>query len=140
MNLIARAGFSILCAALTICFFSHCASKPKEPQDEAAASRDEISAVVSAHLGDVRMCYENELKKNPKLQGKADFGWTIDTNGATKDVTLIESSLMNKKVEKCIIDHIKTWKFATRSGITKVQKYPFRFAPSKPPANSQAKQ
>ena len=50
-------------------------------------SKDEIAAVIRKHSGEVRYCYERELQKLPKLEGKLTVTFFISPTG---DVTLAD--------------------------------------------------
>lgn len=91
-----------------------------------------ISRVVKRKLPNIKIAYEKELKKNPKLSGKITIRFVINEDGSVSDVEVVESTMNSPALERAIIRRIKRWKFAALaagSGSTAVT-YPFVFQPS----------
>lgn len=94
--------------------------------------KEKIRRTVRENLKDVKACYEDELEKNQKLQGKAVMGWTITDTGMAKDVKVVQS--LKKEVDECLTQKITTWKFpaAPKGKTAVIEAYPFVFNPAAP--------
>lgn len=94
-------------------------------------SREEIMKVINQHLGEIQFCYEKELLKNPGLQGKVTFEWTINTSGTVVQVKTKVGGLPSPTATNCMMDKIKTWNFPKPrgNGVVLVT-YPFVFKQS----------
>ena len=96
----------------------------------ASANKKEMRPVAPAQLNEARVCYADELKKDPKLKGKLMIVWDVNDKGeVTKaEVSKAKSTLNNAAVETCLIQKLKSWKFpAAPTGETAEITYPFVF-------------
>jgi hypothetical protein len=89
---------------------------PKTPADEA-----------KTRLGDIKRCYEGELKKNPALSGTLVMHWTIEASGATRNVSVERDTLNNSVVAACIGALIARWHFPPPEGGSADVSFPFVF-------------
>ena len=78
--------------------------------------KDVIMKVISRHQNEIKFCYEQELQKNAALAGKVAVNWTIDSSGSVVDATVAESSIDNEKVESCIAQKVRRWRFPEPQG------------------------
>jgi hypothetical protein len=87
-----------------------------------------VDAVVERHMNQIKNCYQQELTKNPKLDGKVKIKFVISKNGSVAR-TLVESSTMNNKaVESCISGRFLRMEFPEpKGGGIVIVKYPFEF-------------
>ena len=93
-------------------------------------TRSDIDDTVSKHLPDIRSCYENELKKDPKLSGRIAVNFVISATGGVKSSKVQRTSLENEAVESCVADQIKKIQFpAPKGGGVVIVTYPFEFMP-----------
>jgi Ca-activated chloride channel family protein len=93
-------------------------------------SKEVIKKVMKQYSDKVRTCYEDELQKNPKLEGKVVVKLVISSTGAVTSVTIAESTLGSDAVEKCILAILKKAVFpAPEGGGTLVVTYPYIFKP-----------
>ncbi|MEW5847307.1 MAG: AgmX/PglI C-terminal domain-containing protein, partial [Myxococcota bacterium] len=91
-------------------------------------SREEISKVINQNMGQIQFCYEKELLKNPGLQGKVVFEWTIKQDGSVSVVRTKVGALPSPAATNCMIDKIKGWQFPKpRGNGVVVVTYPFIF-------------
>ena len=89
----------------------------------------QINEVVKSHLGSLKYCYNRELKRNPSLQGRIVIMFKIQSDGNISECRVVESSMGNASVEKCLTRSIKRWRFPEiLEGETEVT-YPFVFFP-----------
>lgn len=70
---------------------------------------DEIHRVVESHKAAVQYCYNRELKRNPNLRGKMVIRITITPQGTVKRVQVLQNTLNNRRVERCVVSRIRGW-------------------------------
>lgn len=88
--------------------------------------RASIIATVRAHAGEVRTCYQAELRRNRQLEGRVIFDFLIGPSGDVLYTQVRSSSLGDGAVEKCIGSAIRGWKFDKPEGDAPVVvTYPF---------------
>ncbi len=73
-------------------------------------SPDAIQEVLISHNAAIRYCYERELKRNPGLKGKVSVRITVGADGHVTNAEIVESTLNNSRVERCILARIRLWK------------------------------
>jgi len=86
-----------------------------------------IRKVIRENASQVRYCYEQELTLNPKLEGKVAIQWQIGPDGRASGCALhSDTTLMNEKVQQCIMSRIVTWQFPKpKGGELAIVKYPW---------------
>jgi len=86
-----------------------------------------IRKVIRENASQVRYCYEQELTLNPKLEGKVAIQWQIGPDGRASGCTLhSDTTLLNEKVQQCIMSRIVTWQFPKpKGGGIAIVKYPW---------------
>lgn len=91
-------------------------------------TKEEIARVVRAHLYMIKFCYERELRKNPKLDGKIALRWIIAGTGYVQTVAVKASTMNNERVENCLVRKVRRWKFPQpRGNGIVIVNYPFFF-------------
>ncbi|MCK5147093.1 TonB family protein [bacterium] len=73
-------------------------------------SAQEIHRVIQGHVRAIQYCYERELKRNPELKGKVTVRITVNPDGHVSEVAIVNSTLNNERVERCILSRIRQWK------------------------------
>ncbi len=97
-----------------------------EAWSDGGLDKSAIAAVIFRHLSEVRFCYEQGLQKKPNLSGRVSMNFMIGPSGAVSTAQVNNSSLGHPPVERCIRDHLKTWKFPQPQGGVNVKvSYPF---------------
>ncbi len=89
----------------------------------------DLSAVkkyVSKKKGQIKSCYEEQLKADPELAGKVEVVWTVMPSGTVSGVSVESNTTGNKDIENCIIRRIKRWQFAEQDDEFEIT-YPFTF-------------
>lgn len=99
---------------------------------EGSLDKEVIRRVIRQHLGEVKQCYEEQLKKNPNLAGRVMARFTIGPDGKVTDSSIQETTLSNLACEKCIADAVRGWEFPKPRGGKVVVSYPFLLAASEP--------
>lgn len=85
-----------------------------------------VRRVIDGNKNQIRYCYEVELQRDDSLAGRVAVSWTIVATGLVEAVQIKESTIHNAKIERCIVDKIKTWRFpAPAGGGTVDVNYPF---------------
>ena len=61
-----------------------------------------VAAALRAERRAIRLCWEREAIKNPKLEGKLWFGFDITTDGTVDALQVTEDTVGNATVAACI--------------------------------------
>ncbi len=89
-------------------------------------SRAEIERVVRRNMGDINYCYERRLNARPNLSGIFEAEFSIGANGSVQRSGSSRNTLGDNRLDSCINDSIRTWKFPKPIGGTVVKvNYPF---------------
>jgi len=88
----------------------------------------QIRTPIKRSMGQVRACYERELKKNPGLAGKISMAFTIGVDGKVRSARAAKNTTGSMGLARCVTSRVKTWVFPTAPGSTDVE-YPFSFEP-----------
>lgn len=92
-----------------------------------ALSAEVIRSVMQENIKKIKACYDRELAKDPKLNGKIEVSFTIGEDGKVKGQKIKSSTMKNEKVESCILQRIRRFEFPKPSkGEVKVN-FPFVF-------------
>ncbi|MBQ9818609.1 MAG: TonB family protein [Proteobacteria bacterium] len=67
-----------------------------------SADKHLIQKIIRIHLGEVRACYERELKKTKNISGRVVVQLTINPKGEVEKVSIVESTLNNKNVNNVL--------------------------------------
>lgn len=103
----------------------------KEPEASnrfLGADRAEVKKVIAKHNKEIKDCYFDQLVKNPEPSGRIVMQFEIGDYGKVSRVQMLSSTFKTSDVQACLVDHLKTWKFATPLiGDTAIVSYPFEF-------------
>jgi TonB family protein len=94
------------------------------------AHSEDIDRTIKTHMTRFRSCYQRQLQRNPRLEGRVVMQITIDASGSVSSAELAESSLSDSVVEKCIADELLRLEFPPPRGGRVVISYPFAFSRS----------
>ncbi len=64
----------------------------------------------------------------PDAGGRIVLTWTISSDGAVSNVSVVSSTIQDTNVESCVLGDVKSWTFPTSDRTTNVAAYPFKFA------------
>jgi hypothetical protein len=93
---------------------------------EGGLDRDQIAAVIQKHLGEIIYCYEKGLQVTPSLSGRVGVRFNINGAGVVNTAQVENSSLDDAKVEGCVLNKLRAWKFPKPMGGVNVKvSYPF---------------
>lgn len=122
-------GVGVLCKAGTDCKL--------KPAPEVVGSnevqvigmdKELIRQVIHQHRNEVRYCYELELTRNPKLQGKTAVKFLISGSGAVTASRVVESTVRSSQLDDCVAGRVRMWQFPKPpGGGTVTVTYPFVF-------------
>jgi len=103
------------------------------PEAVVAGSLDKelIRQVVARNSNQIRSCYESQLAKTPKLNGKVAVRFVISASGSVVQATVAQSTVHNGELEQCVAGRVRTWLFPKpHGGGLVVVTYPFIFKQS----------
>ncbi|MCB9761542.1 MAG: AgmX/PglI C-terminal domain-containing protein [Alphaproteobacteria bacterium] len=69
-----------------------------------------VRKVVKKYSGQIKYCYESQLKSDPTLQGRVDVSFTVN-KGRVVNASLFSNSTGNDALGKCIVGKVKLWRF-----------------------------
>jgi TonB family protein len=89
-----------------------------------------VTAEVKKRLRAIQVCYENQLRRNPGLQGKVTVEFTIEQSGTVSKANATGNTTNDPAVAACVVDTVKRFRFNPGpSGGSVTYSYPFVFAP-----------
>lgn len=98
----------------------------EESTVEGGLHPDQINAVVRRNQGQVTYCYERGLQVTPQLSGRVSVNFVISPSGLVSTARIAHSSLDSQKVESCILQKLRAWRFPKPKGNVAVKvTYPF---------------
>ena len=83
-----------------------------------AIDKELVRRVIQEHASQIRYCYEQELQRDPKLEGKVAIRWVINADGrvSSPQVDTGATTLQNDKVHHCMMERIASWEFPKPKG------------------------
>ncbi|MEP7122785.1 MAG: AgmX/PglI C-terminal domain-containing protein [Byssovorax sp.] len=99
-----------------------------------------VLRIIRQNFGRFRLCYENGLRTNPKLEGKVTVHFVIENSGVVTSVSTAQGTdLKDKAMTKCLEKAFMTLSFPQPDGGKVIVNYPILFslpdpAPKAPPA------
>jgi TonB family protein len=90
-----------------------------------------VTAEVKKRIAAIKICYEQQLRRNPGLQGKVTVQFTIEQSGTISKASATENTTNDPAVASCVVDAVKRFRFNPGpEGGSVTYSYPFVFAPS----------
>jgi TonB family protein len=103
-------------------------SAGKPDTDLGGLTPEQVRKVVESHRAVIAYCFNKELQRNPKLNGKVVVSWRITPQGAVESTKIKSSSIGSSDVEDCLTRQVSKWKFpAAANGQETDVRYPFAF-------------
>ncbi|AZZ35670.1 hypothetical protein CIK05_02265 [Bdellovibrio sp. qaytius] len=84
-------------------FVVGCASTAPN-KSQLGIDKDAVRNAMRTHVPQYKECYDAEIKKNKKLEGKVVLRWMINGDGQVEEEKIQTTTLNNKKVEKCLLN------------------------------------
>ncbi len=91
-------------------------------------SARQVKQIVTRNMGQMRACYERELKKNASLRGKVVLSWTIGADGVVRRPSVVKNTTRSRALTPCMTRSLKRWRFPKAQSPFDVE-YPFTFKP-----------
>jgi len=91
----------------------------------------DVERTVNAGRYQLRLCYELALRRNQNATGSMEWRWLIDSTGRISDINLLDTSIRDDDLIRCIRDKIAHWRFPKPSGGSVEVSYPFEFSKDK---------
>ncbi len=90
-----------------------------------------LREVVRDKAGDINQCYLAALKNDRKLAGTISSQFLILDNGSVSTVEILQASLKDPAVQKCVAERLRTIRFPSIPFKYVTMKYDFSFTPPK---------
>lgn len=74
--------------------------------------------VIASLRPKLNTCYQDGLKKNPKLEGSVTLSAKIEKDGSVSAVTPKNATGLNPAVLKCLTNQLKAATFAAAGGVS----------------------
>ncbi len=82
-----------------------------------AIDKELIRKVIQEHASQIRYCYEQELQRDPRLEGKVVVKWIINADGHASGAQVdAGTTLGSERVHRCMMDRIQSWQFPKPKG------------------------
>lgn len=102
-----------------------------EPTVMGSLDKELIRKVIHANRGQIRYCYESQLNRFPKLNGKVAIKFIISPTGSVSASSVAQTTVGNAELEACVAGRVRTWTFPKpKGGGVVIVTYPFIFAQS----------
>ena len=96
--------------------------------------KEAVRRAVKSAMSAFRACYERELKRDSKLEGKVVIAWEIHEKGVGKNSKVVKdkSTIGNNEVENCVRDRVLAIRYPEPPpGTVAEVVYPFLFSAQK---------
>ncbi|XXF80467.1 adventurous gliding motility protein GltG [Myxococcaceae bacterium GXIMD 01537] len=102
-----------------------------DPVVMGSLDKELIRQVIHRNRGQIRFCYESQLNRFPKLNGKVAVKFVIRADGSVASSEVAQSTAGNAELEQCVAGRVRTWQFPKpKGGGVVVVTYPFIFKQS----------
>lgn len=102
-----------------------------DPTVIGSLDKELIRKVIHANRGQIRYCYESQLNRFPKLEGKVAVKFVISPSGSVASSSVASSTVGNPEMETCVAGRVRTWIFPKpKGGGVVIVTYPFIFKQS----------
>ncbi|MEE2756138.1 MAG: AgmX/PglI C-terminal domain-containing protein [Myxococcota bacterium] len=100
----------------------------RRPKVSGGLDMETVRRIIRRSRNRFKYCYEQELQRNPDLAGKVKVKFVISGQGKVLVSQVIENTMKNQKVGRCIKRMTNRLQFpAARGGGTTTVRYPFMF-------------
>jgi outer membrane biosynthesis protein TonB len=101
-----------------------------DPAVSGGLTTQEVKAVITTHLNEIRHCYEQLLQRSPNAGGKINSRFVIATTGRVTSAGIESATIQDARMQGCVTGAIQRWKFPLpRGGAPVTITYPFVFNP-----------
>lgn len=88
-----------------------------------------VTKVINVSRAAIKRCYDKALTSNPLLKGKLSVKITINDQGRVSSTEVVDDSLHDAEVTKCVKGVIGRLRFPKPAGGTATVTFPFAFDP-----------
>ncbi|MCA9755323.1 MAG: TonB family protein [Candidatus Eisenbacteria bacterium] len=92
-------------------------------------SNASLLAVVRKYAAGIQFCYDNQLKREPGLEGKMVIVLTVLPSGGVAEASIAQDSLGSAALRECVLAQVREWKFPAIPEGTVTFRTPFVFTP-----------
>lgn len=92
-------------------------------------SNASLLAVVRKYAAGIQFCYDNQLKREPGLEGKMVIVLTVLASGQVSEASIAEDSLGSSALRECVLLQVREWKFPSIPEGAVTFRTPFVFTP-----------
>ncbi len=71
---------------------------------------EQVTKVIQSHARTIQDCYQQAVRRNPELKGKVTVRISVAPNGRVVDVQLVESTIQDAQMLRCILHRIRRWR------------------------------
>ena len=90
-----------------------------------------VEKTIITNRFELQLCFELALRRNQLLSGTMEWRWLLDSRGTISDLELVETSINDRSMIRCIQRKISGWKFPRpRRGSVEIR-FPFNFTQTK---------
>lgn len=83
-----------------------------------------ITELVGRKKGQIKACYDREIKTTPDLAGRIEVTIVVDPEGAVEEVWIVDNTTDSEELASCMMLRIRRWAFPA-TGETYEVTYPF---------------
>lgn len=99
-----------------------------EPVGDIDASQ--VARTMRAEVPEIRRCYEDELRANPRLSGRLEVGFTLSVDGRMT-YAVASGPRGFRPVGHCILGHLRRLQWPAARGGSVDFRFPFTFTPER---------
>jgi outer membrane biosynthesis protein TonB len=93
-----------------------------------------IKSTIQKNVTQLKTCYDQQLAKNPDLEGRMKIHFTIEEDGTVSGAGVEDGEMANRKLRECLEKTVSRMTFpASKAGKTQIT-YPLMFKASPPQA------
>jgi hypothetical protein len=95
---------------------------------EEGLTKEQVGAVIHAHMSEIRYCYEAAQLRDPELSGKLSVAFVVGAPGRVNTAHLAQASSPEQALGECLVSRLKGWQFPhPLGGVNVAVNYPFIF-------------
>jgi TonB family protein len=83
---------------------------------QGSIDKELIRQVIHRNRQQIRYCYETQLTRFPKLEGKVAVSFVIGPEGTVQQARTASSTVGNPELESCLVARFKSWQFPKPKG------------------------
>ncbi|HEY8377388.1 MAG TPA: AgmX/PglI C-terminal domain-containing protein, partial [Nannocystis sp.] len=102
------------------------------PEVQGALDQDIIRRIVRAHINEIRYCYEQALRRDPRAKGRVQLRFVIGNDGKVQSAAVGENTLRDAAVAACMAGAVRRWLFPRPERGSVTVTYPFTLEPDGP--------